>query len=40
MTIVEGDSKALFQSLLQRRAEEGATPFIGLLHFTLDIFTL
>ena len=31
-TLVEGDSKALF-SIATR---EGATPFHGLLHFTLD----
>ena len=38
-TVVEGDPKASFQLLLHRNAREGATPFPGLLHFTLDPYS-
>ena len=36
-TIVEGDQKAPFSIATTPRFREGATPFPGLLHFTLDM---
>ena len=35
-TVVEGDPKAPFLIATHRDAREGATPFPGLLNFTLD----
>ena len=35
-TEVEGDQKAPFQLALHQDVGESATPFLGLLHFTLD----
>ena len=35
-TVVKGDRRLPFQQLLQRGVGEGATPFPGLLLFTLD----
>ena len=40
MTLVEGDLKAPFQYVLYRGVEEGATPFHGLLHFTLNPYLI
>ena len=40
-TIVEGEPKgSLFDSLLHQGVGEGATPFSGLLHFTLDPYLI
>ena len=39
-TVVEGDQKALFSKLQLWVVGEGATPFLGLLHFTLDIYLI
>ena len=39
-TIVEGDPKAPFRYLLHQGVGEGATPFPGLLHFTLDPYLI
>ena len=39
-TVVEGDQKAPFSILLHRGVGEGATPFPGLLHFTLDSYLI
>ena len=38
--MVEGDPKAPFQLLLHQGVGEGATPFFGLLHFTLDTYLI
>ena len=38
--IVEGDQKAPFSTATTRRWREGATPFPGLLHFTLDTYLI
>ena len=35
-TLVEGDPKAFFSIATTRSCGKGATPFPGLLHFTLD----
>ncbi len=40
MTVVKGDPKAPFQWLLHRGVGEGASPFPGLLHFTLDTYLI
>ena len=41
MTVVKDELlKSLFQSLLYRDVGEGATPFPGLLHFTLDPYPI
>ena len=39
-TVVEDDPKAPFSILLYQGAGEGATPFPGLLHFTLDPYLI
>ena len=39
-TIVESDSKSPFRYLLHQGVGEGATPFPGLLHFTLDLYLI
>ena len=40
-TAVEGDQKALFSiATTHRGVGEGATPFPGLLHFTLDTYLI
>ena len=39
-TVVEGDSKALFSIATTLKCGEGATPFAGLLHFTLDTYLI
>ena len=39
-TVVEGDPKAPFRLLLHQGVGEGATPFPGLLHFTLDPYLI
>ena len=40
MTVVKGDLKAPFSNLLHQGLGEGATPFPGLLHFTLDPYLI
>ena len=40
MTVVEGDQKAPFSLLLHQGIGEGATPFPGLLHFTLNTYLI
>ena len=35
-TVVKGDPKAPFSIATTTTPKEGATPFLGLLHFTLD----
>ena len=37
-TVVEGDQKDPFSIATTRGVEQGATPFPGLLHFTLDMY--
>ena len=37
-TVVEGNQKAPFSIAIHRGVAEGATPFPGLLHFTLDSY--
>ena len=39
-TVVEGDSKAFFSIATKTRCREGAAPFPGLLHFTLDPYLI
>ena len=39
-TVVEGDSKASFSIATTPRCREGATPFPGLLHFTLGTYLI
>ena len=39
-TVVESDRMLPFQQLLHQGVEEGATPFPGLLHFTLDTYLI
>ena len=39
-TLVEGDPKAPFLIATTPRCGEGATPFSGLLHFTLDLYLI
>ena len=39
-TVVEGDSKAPFSIATTPRSRGGATPFPGLLHFTLDMYLI
>ena len=39
-TVVEGDQKAPFSIATTQRYREGATPFPGLLHFTLDTYLI
>ena len=36
VTVVQGNQKAPFSIATTLRCREGATPFPGLLHFTLD----
>ena len=40
VTLVEGDPKAPFSIATTLRCREGATPFPGLLHFTLDPYLI
>ena len=40
MTLVEGNPKAPFSIATTPRCREGATPFPGLLHFTLDTYLI
>ena len=40
MTIVEGDPKASFSIATTPRCMGGATPFPGLLHFTVDPYLI
>ena len=40
VTVVEGDPKALFSRATTPRSGGGATPFPGLLHFTLDPYLI
>ena len=39
-TVVEGDQKAAFSIATTPSVGEGATPFPGLLHFTLDTYLI
>ena len=39
-TVVKGDQKAPFPIASTPRCREGATPFPGLLHFTLDTYLI
>ena len=39
-TLVESDPKGPFQQLPHQGVREGATPFPGLLHFTLDPYLI
>ena len=39
-TVVEVDPKAPFSIATTPRCREGATPFPGLLHFTLDTYLI
>ena len=39
-TVVEGEQKAPFSIATTPRCREGATPFPGLLHFTLDTYLI
>ena len=39
-TVVEGDLKAPFLIATTQRCREGATPFLGLLHFTVDPYLI
>ena len=39
-TVVEGDQKDPFSRATKPRRREGATPFPGLLHFTLDRYLI
>ena len=39
-TLVKSDPKAPFEKLPHQGIEEGATPFLGLLHFTLDPYLI
>ena len=39
VTFIEGDPKASF-SIATIGVGEGATPFLGLLHFTLDAYLI
>ena len=38
-TVIKGDPKASFQ-LLHRGVGKGATPFLGLLHYTFDTYLI
>ena len=40
VTLVEGQPKAPFSIATTPKAAEGATPFSGLLHFTLDPYLI
>ena len=40
VTIVKGDQKAPLSIATTLRCWEGATPFPGLLHFTLDTYLI
>ncbi len=40
MTLVEGDPKAPFSIATTRGGGKGTTPFLGLLHFTLDPYLI
>ena len=39
-TVVDSDQKASFSIATTRRCKEGSTPFLGLLHFTLDMYLI
>ena len=39
-TVVEGDPKATFSIATAPRCTKDATPFLGLLHFTLDMYLI
>ena len=39
-TLVESDPKATFSIVTARRCSGGATPFLRLLHFTLDPYLI
>ena len=39
-TVIKGDQKAPFSVTTRRGVREGATPFPGLLHFTLDTYLI
>ena len=39
-TVVEGNQKVPFSIATTPRCREGATPFPGLLHFTLDTYLI
>ena len=40
MTIVEGDPKVPFSIATTPTCREGVTPFLGLLHFNLDLYLI
>ena len=40
ITVIDGDPKAPFLIVSNLRCREGATPFPGLLHFTLDTYLI
>ena len=40
VTVVEGDPKVPFRLLPHQGVGEGAIPFLGLLHFTLDPYLI